>query len=286
MGERAYLDLVREVMEKGVRREDRTGVGTLSLFGRQLRFDLRDGFPLLTTKRVFWRGVVEELLWFLSGSTDSRALSAKGVHIWDENGSREFLDSRGLAHRQEGDLGPVYGFQWRHFGAEYTTCQADYTNRGVDQISECIRQIKETPHSRRIMFCAWNPASLQDCALPPCHVLCQFYVARGRLSAQMYQRSADLGLGVPFNIASYALLVYMMAHVCQLEPGEFIHTVGDAHIYMNHLEPLREQLSRIPSAPPQLRIKRKVDSIDDFTLNDFELLNYEPQKKINMKMAV
>ena len=194
--------MVREVIAEGVKRGDRTGTGTLSVFGRQMRFDLREGFPLLTTKRVFWRGVAEELLWFIRGSTSAKELQEKNIHIWDGNGSREFLDKNGLGHREEGDLGPVYGFQWRHFGADYQDMHADYSGQGVDQLAEVIDKIRNKPEDRRIIISAWNPAAIPEMALPPCHCFCQFYVANGELSCQLYQRSCDMGLGVPLNIAS------------------------------------------------------------------------------------
>jgi len=218
MEEMQYLDVVRDVIENGVQRGDRTGVGTLSKFGVQMRFSLRNNtLPLLTTKRVFWRGVAEELFWFVRGCTSNQALQERGVHIWDGNGSKEFLESRGLGHREEGDLGPVYGFQWRHFGAEYKTMHDDYTGQGVDQLAQIMETIQTNPNDRRMIMTAWNPLALQDMALPPCHLMCQFYVANGELSCQMYQRSADMGLGVPFNIASYSLLTIMIAHACNLQ---------------------------------------------------------------------
>nr|WPM02508.1 ORF70 [Human gammaherpesvirus 8] len=281
-----YLRQLREILCRGSDRLDRTGIGTLSLFGMQARYSLRDHFPLLTTKRVFWRGVVQELLWFLKGSTDSRELSRTGVKIWDKNGFREFLAGRGLAHRREGDLGPVYGFQWRHFGAAYVDADADYTGQGFDQLSYIVDLIKNNPHDRRIIMCAWNPADLSLMALPPCHLLCQFYVADGELSCQLYQRSGDMGLGVPFNIASYALLTYMLAHVTGLRPGEFIHTLGDAHIYKTHIEPLRLQLTRTPRPFPRLEILRSVSSMEEFTPDDFRLVDYCPHPTIRMEMAV
>ncbi|KAJ8023512.1 Thymidylate synthase [Holothuria leucospilota] len=281
-----YLDLIREIIEKGKVKGDRTGTGTKSLFGAQCRYSLRDQFPLLTTKRVFWRGVAQELLWFIKGSTSGKELSDKGVHIWDANGSRQFLDGRGLTHYEEGELGPVYGFQWRHFGAEYKGMHHDYTGEGVDQLQQVIDTIKKNPDDRRIILSAWNPPDLPKMALPPCHAFAQFYVCEGELSCQLYQRSADMGLGVPFNIASYALLTYMIAHITGLKPGDFIHTLGDAHVYMNHLEPLKQQLERIPRPFPKLVIKRKVESIDDFTFEDFEIVNYKPYPKIKMDMAV
>lgn len=286
--EQQYLDLVRRVIDHGARRGDRTGTGTLSIFGAQMRFSLRDGaFPLLTTKRVFWRGVAEEMLWFVSGSTNGNVLAEKGVHIWDANGSREFLDARGLGHREVGDLGPIYGWQWRHFGATYTDMHADYTGQGVDQLSECIRKIKTAPEDRRIILSAWNPTDLDAMALPPCHLMCQFYVAGGELSCQMYQRSADLGLGVPFNIASYALLTAMMAQVCGLKCGDFVHTIGDAHVYLNHVDALEEQLLRVPRSFPKLRLNTAVtEDIDAFQFSDFTIEGYRPDAAIKMDMAV
>ncbi|XP_043223338.1 thymidylate synthase-like [Amphibalanus amphitrite] len=282
-----YLDLIRRIMETGVRRPDRTGTGTLALFGAQMRFSLRDGqFPLLTTKRVFWRGVAEELLWFIRGSTDARELQKRGIHIWDGNSSREFLDKSGFTDREEGDLGPVYGFQWRHCGAEYRGMDADYTGQGVDQLANLIHDIKTNPTSRRLLMCAWNVVDVPKMALPPCHCLVQFFVADGELSCQLYQRSCDMGLGVPFNIASYALLTCMIAHVTGLKPGEFVHSTGDTHVYLNHVEPLKEQLQRQPRPFPRLRIARAVQNIEDFTMDDFVLEGYDPHKKIHMDMAV
>jgi thymidylate synthase len=251
-----------------------------------MRFDLRHSFPLLTTKRVFWRGVAEELLWFIKGCTDGNVLKEKNVHIWDMNGTREFLDNRGLSHREVGDLGPIYGFQWRHFGAKYVDKNTDYTGQGVDQLAQVIETIKTNPADRRIIMSAWNPTDLPDMALPPCHSFCQFYVNDGELSCQMYQRSCDMGLGVPFNIASYALLTYMIAHVCDLTPGDFIHTLGDTHIYQNHIEPLKQQITRVPKPFPKLSFVRKVENIDDFTFEDFHLEGYECHPKIKMDMAV
>jgi len=281
-----YLNLIREISEKGVFMDDRTGTGTVSLFGKSMRYDLKKSFPLLTTKRVFWRGIVEELLWFIKGDTNGKHLSEKGIKIWDGNGSREFLDKRGLSHREEGDLGPVYGFQWRHFGAKYVDMHADYTGQGVDQLAECINKIKNDPTDRRILLSAWNPADLSLMALPPCHMFCQFYVANGELSCLMYQRSADCGLGVPFNIASYALLTCMMAQVCGLKAGEFIHNMGNTHVYKNHIEPLKTQLARTPRPFPTLKINPDVKDIDGFKASDFELFGYNPHGKIAMDMAV
>jgi len=284
-GEQAYLDLVRRVIEDGVERGDRTGVGTRALFAEQLRFDLADGFPLLTTKRVFWRGVAEELLWMISGSTNANDLSVKGVKIWDANATLEFLESRGLPHREQGDLGPVYGFQWRHFGATYVDCHTDYSGQGVDQLANIIETIRTNPNDRRMVMSAWNPSDLDQMALPPCHLLCQFFVANGRLSCQMYQRSCDLGLGVPFNIASYALLTHLVATVTGLEVGNLTMCLGDTHVYLNHIEPLKEQLQRTPRAFPTLSVTPR-ESIDDFTFADLELDGYAPDKTIKMSMAV
>lgn len=287
--EMQYLDLCRKILNEGVQRGDRTGTGTLSLFGTQMRFSLRDGtLPLLTTKRTFWRGVAEELLWFISGSTNANLLADKNIHIWDGNGSREFLDSRGLTHREVGDLGPVYGFQWRHFGAKYNDMHTDYTDQGVDQLAECIHKIKTNPTDRRIVLSAWNPVDFDAMALPPCHLFCQFYVDTDKqeLSCQMYQRSADMGLGVPFNIASYALLTHMIAQVCGLKAGDFIHTIGDAHVYNNHVDALQEQMERLPRAFPKLIINKEKKDIDDFVFEDFKVDGYHPHKSISMKMAV
>ncbi|XP_004606063.1 thymidylate synthase [Sorex araneus] len=285
-GERQYLGQLEHILRSGVRKEDRTGTGTLSVFGMQARYSLRDEFPLLTTKRVFWKGVLEELLWFIKGSTNANELSSKGVKIWDANGSRDFLDSLGFSAREEGDLGPVYGFQWRHFGAEYKDKDSDYSGQGVDQLQKVIDTIKTNPDDRRIIMCAWNPKDLPLMALPPCHALCQFYVVNGELSCQLYQRSGDMGLGVPFNIASYSLLTYMIAHVTGLKPGDFVHTLGDAHIYLNHIEPLKVQLQREPRPFPKLKILRKVDKIDDFKAEDFQIEGYNPHPSIKMEMAV
>ncbi|XP_073142359.1 bifunctional dihydrofolate reductase-thymidylate synthase 1-like isoform X2 [Henckelia pumila] len=281
-----YLRLVQDIIANGNGKDDRTGTGTFSKFGCQMRFNLRKSFPLLTTKRVFWRGVVEELLWFISGSTNAKILQEKGIHIWDGNASREYLDSLGLAEREEGDLGPVYGFQWRHFGARYTNMHTDYTGQGFDQLLDIIYKIKNKPDDRRIVLSAWNPSDLKFMALPPCHMFAQFYVANGELSCQMYQRSADMGLGVPFNIASYALLTFMIAHVCGLVPGDFIHVIGDAHVYKTHVHPLQEQLKKLPRPFPILKINTQRTDIDSFGAADFELVNYEPHQKIEMKMAV
>lgn len=282
-----YLDLIRKVLKNGNKRLDRTGVGTMSLFGAQMRFNIRDGIlPLLTTKKVFYRGVAEELFWFINGRTDAKDLQSKNVRIWDGNSSRQFLDSLGFTDREEGDLGPVYGFQWRHFGAQYKTSKDDYSGQGIDQLNDVIDKIKNNPMDRRIIMSAWNPVDIPLMALPPCHVLSQFYVSNGELSCMLYQRSADMGLGVPFNIASYALLTHMIAHVTGLKTGDFIHTMGDVHVYLNHIEPLQEQLVRKPRAFPKLKIKRNVAKIEDFTIDDLEVVDYDPYPPIKMAMAV
>lgn len=251
-----------------------------------MRFNLRNSFPLLTTKRVFWRAVVEELLWFIRGSTDAKDLQAKNIRIWDGNSSREFLDKCGFHNREVGDLGPIYGFQWRHFGAKYRTCRDDYTGEGVDQLQNLINTIRDNPNDRRMILSAWNPVDIPQMALPPCHCMAQFFVANGELYCQLYQRSADMGLGVPFNIASYSLLTYMIAHVTELKPAELVYTTGDTHVYTNHIEPLKEQLIRKPRPFPTLQIKREIIDIDDFKYEDFEILHYVPYSKIAMEMAI
>lgn len=280
-----YLDLVRHVLDNGERKGDRTGVGTLSIFGAQMRFNLRNGtMPLLTTKNVNWRAIVEELLWFISGSTNSRELEAKKVNIWKANATTEFLATRGLKDKYpDGFLGPIYGFQWRKWGAAYQSNEG-----GIDQLAEVIRQIKEEPDSRRIIMSAWNVADLPEMALPPCHVMCQFYVSqtRGELSCQLYQRSGDLGLGIPFNIASYALLTHIIAHICGLKAGDFVHTIGDAHVYTNHVSALRQQLQRVPTVFPKLELDATLDNINNIKAENIRLLGYEPQKAIKMDMAV
>eukprot|EP00658_Telonema_sp_P-2_P040887 TRINITY_DN2923_c0_g1_i3.p1 TRINITY_DN2923_c0_g1~~TRINITY_DN2923_c0_g1_i3.p1 ORF type:complete len:340 (+),score=108.47 TRINITY_DN2923_c0_g1_i3:124-1143(+) len=285
--EHQYLDMIKDIMANGVLRGDRTGTGTLSMFGRQMRFSLRDGvMPLLTTKRTFWRGVAEELLWFVKGSTNAKELQDKNIRIWDGNSSREYLDSIGLTDREEGDLGPVYGFQWRHFGAEYGTMHDNYEGAGIDQLAKVIESLRTNPTDRRMIMTAWNPSALKDMALPPCHLLAQFYVANGELSCQMYQRSADMGLGVPFNIASYALLTRMMAQVVGLEAGDFVHVLGDAHVYCNHVDALQEQIQREPRPFPTLKMNPERKEIGEFVFEDFEIVGYSPHKAIKMDMAV
>lgn len=263
---RQYLDLLQDILDHGVPKKDRTGVGTLSVFGRQLRFDLEQGFPLVTTKRIHVKSVIHELLWFLRGETNVRSLQAAGVTIWDE-----WAD-------EHGELGPIYGRQWRRWevpGGGY-----------VDQLAEVVEQIRTNPDSRRLLVSAWNVADLPRMALPPCHVLFQFYVANGRLSCQMYQRSADVFLGVPFNIASYSLLTMMVAQVTGLQPGEFIHTFGDVHLYVNHIEQARLQLSRQPRPLPRMILNSEVKSLFDFRYEDFRLEGYQPHPAIPAPVAV
>jgi len=279
---RAYLDLLRKVLDDGVQREDRTGTGTRSVFGHQMRIDLREGFPLLTTKKVHLKSIIHELLWFVSGQTHVSHLQEVGVSIWDEWATAEQTARFG---RKEGDLGPVYGHQWRNFGATERE-DGSYERDGFDQLSYVLDQIRDNPDSRRLILSGWNPMEAERVALPPCHTLFQFYVSGGRLSCQLYQRSADVFLGVPFNIASYALLTMMIASVSDLVPGEFIHTFGDVHLYSNHLEQVREQLSREPRRLPRLKILRRPDSIYDYRFEDFELLDYHPQAHIPAPVAV
>jgi len=263
---RQYLDLCQRILDEGVTKEDRTGTGTISVFGHQMRFDLSEGFPLVTTKKLHTKSIIHELLWFLSGDTNVRYLQENGVRIWNE-----WAD-------ENGELGPVYGKQWRSF--------AGRDGKTVDQIQWVVDEIKKNPDSRRLIVSAWNPAELDEMALPPCHLLFQFYVANGKLSCQLYQRSADTFLGVPFNIASYALLTQMMAHVTGLEPGEFVHTLGDAHLYLNHIEQVKLQLSREPKPLPKLVLNPQVTSIFDFTFEDIEIVGYEAHPHIKGEVAV
>jgi thymidylate synthase len=263
---RQYLDLLSHVLENGTAKGDRTGTGTLSVFGQQMRFDLAQGFPVLTTKKLHMKSVVGELIWFLRGDTNVRWLQERGIKIWDE-----WAD-------EHGELGPIYGHQWRSWPTP--------DGRSVDQIAAVIESIRTNPDSRRHIVSAWNVADIESMALPPCHTMFQFYVADGRLSCQLYQRSADIFLGVPFNIASYALLTMMVAQVCELEPGDFVHTLGDAHLYVNHLDQARLQLTREPGNLPQLRINPERKGIDDFVESDVELVGYDPHPAIKAPIAV
>jgi thymidylate synthase len=261
-----YLNLLSQILEHGTDKSDRTGTGTRSIFGHQMRFDLSKGFPLVTTKKLHLKSIIYELLWFLKGDTHVRYLQENGVRIWDE-----WADA-------EGNLGPVYGKQWRSWGCK--------NGKNIDQISELIHTIKTNPDSRRMLVCAWNVGEISEMALPPCHILFQFYVADGKLSCQLYQRSADVFLGVPFNIASYALLTLMIAQVCDLQPGEFIHTFGDAHLYTNHFEQAKLQLTREPFPLPQMKLNPNIKNIFDFTYTDFELVNYQAHPHIKGDVAV
>ena len=295
-----YHDLLKRIMQDGVVKGDRTGTGTRSVFGHQMRFDLSEGFPLLTTKRVFLKGIIHELLWFLAGDTNIKYLVDNGVHIWDNDAYRyygELCAAQGVesiskeeflvASQQQtpspiegyayGDLNHVYGYQWRNWPRP--------DGGAIDQIREVIDTIKKNPNSRRMIVSAWNVAEVEDMALPPCHVLFQFYVAEGRLSCQLYQRSADTFLGVPFNIASYALLTMMIAQECGLQPGEFVHTLGDTHLYLNHMEQVEEQLSRTPRALPTMRLNPDVKSVFDFRIEDFTLEGYDPYPTIKAPMS-
>lgn len=263
---RQYLDILGRILKDGVRKGDRTGTGTLSLFGTQSRYDLRDGFPLLTTKKLHLKSIIHELLWFLKGDTNIGYLQENGVRIWNE-----WAD-------ENGDLGPVYGHQWRSW--------PDYNGGTIDQIRNVVEQIKRSPDSRRMIVSAWNVAEVDKMALPPCHTMFQFYVAEGRLSLQLYQRSADFFLGVPFNIASYALLLQMVAQVTGLEPGEFVHTTGDTHLYLNHIEQARLQLTRTPRRLPLMRINPEVHDISDFHYDDFRLEGYDPWDHIKAEVSV
>lgn len=285
-----YLDLCKTILEKGIKKEDRTGTGTISYFGYQMRFDLSEGFPLLTTKRVHLKSIIHELLWFISGDTNIKYLVDNDVRIWNDwpyaayqkssEYQNETIEEFALKIKESsefakkcGNLGPVYGKQWRNFG-------------GVDQLEDLINQIKTNPTSRRLIISAWNPAEIKDMALPPCHCFMQFYVNNNKLSCQLYQRSADVFLGVPFNIASYALFTMMIAQVCNLELGDFVHTIGDAHIYLNHLEQINKQLTRTPRQLPTMKINPEIKSIYDFKFDDFELVGYDPYKGIKGKVAV
>lgn len=292
--EQAYLNLVQEVIISGDYRIDRTKVGTYSLFGKQLIFDLEGGvLPLLTTKKVMVKSILKELLWILKGQTDSKILNQSGVKIWNGNGSRNFLDTLGFANREEGDLGPIYGFQWRYAGAEYINSKTDYTGQGIDQLKQLIDNLTTNPSDRRMIICSWNVPQLNKMALPPCHCLVQFYV-RGKtyLDCQLYQRSADLGLGVPFNIASYSFLMYVLGKWCNLTPGKFIHTFGDVHVYANHVNALKLQLTRQPYPFPTVEFNGDftLETLKDITMdewcNSFIIKNYKCHPMIKMDMAI
>ena len=292
-GEIGYLNLVRQIIKSGVKEVGRNGT-TYTNVGAMLRFSLEDRkIPLMTTKKLAWRVCLKELLWFMNGDTNNKILKAQNVKIWNGNGTREFLDSRGLNYLKEDDLGPVYGHQWRFWNAPYNRelgCNADYKGNGIDQLQNVIDEInksKETGESsRRIIMSAWNPEQLNEMALPPCHVLSQYHLVNNKLSCTLYQRSGDVGLGVPFNIASYSFLTHLLAKHCDLEPGEFVHFIGNAHIYDDHIEPLKLQLENEPYEFPELEIKEKRENIDDYIFDDFKVNKYKFHKVIKMDMRV
>lgn len=285
--EQQYLDLIRTIIAHGTLEEGRNG-NTYATFGNSMRFSLQNGeIPILTTKKVAWKTCLIELLWFVRGSTNNYLLLEKGVHIWDGNASRNFLDDRGLTYRSVGDLGPIYGHQWRHFNASYYDCNKDYSGEGVDQLQYIIDQLKnpETRNSRRLVMTAWNPCQLDEMALPPCHILCQFNVHGGnKLSCALYQRSGDVGLGVPFNIASYSFLTHLIANHCGLDAYEFVYFLGNCHIYDDHLVPLKEQIERKPFHFPTLKMVRNHENINDYSVEDFILENYQSHPPIKMEM--
>lgn len=275
LNEEQYLELVKQVLEEGNKKIDRTQCGTLSIFGATCRYDLSENkMPLLTTKKMFWRGIVEELLWFIKGDTNNTTLTNKNINIWTPNAI------------YGNDLGPIYGFQWRHFGAKYKDCYTNYTGQGKDQLLECIDNIKNNPSSRRILMIAWNPVDNPNLILPPCHCLVQFYVNGNELSSMVYQRSGDLGLGIPFNIASYALLTHMIAALTNLQAEELIHVIGDAHIYNNHIAPLQEQLLRCPNQCPSIEFKKIPQTIEEFSYEDIILKNYSCYESVDMQISV
>jgi thymidylate synthase len=283
-----YLDLITDILEEGTMEEGRNGL-TKSIFGAAMHFSLENGtIPLLTTKRVAWKTCLKELFWFIRGDTNNENLQKEGVAIWNDNASRDFLDSRGLTHLRENDLGPVYGHQWRHFNAPYTTCDENYHGKGVDQLAQIIQCLKDPLQrtSRRMVMSAWNPCQLNEMALPPCHILAQFNVTGGnKLSCCMFQRSGDVGLGVPFNIASYSFLTHLLAKHCDLEPFEFIYYLGNCHIYDSHLNAIQEQVTKTPHVFPTLAINIKRENINDYVLDDFEVRNYKHHEVIKMKMV-
>jgi len=286
--EQQYLDLIKTIIDNGSEEISRNGK-VYSLFGNMMRFSLKDGqLPLLTTKKVAWKTCFKELFWFIKGSTSNHELKDQNVHIWDANASREFLDSRNLNH-EENDLGPVYGHQWRHFNASYENCHTDYKGKGIDQLQNVIEMLKDPEQrtSRRMVVSAWNPCQIDEMALPPCHIMFQFYVRKGKyLSCSMYQRSGDVGLGVPFNIASYSCLTHIIAKHCGLVPDEFVYFLGNAHIYEEHIKPLKEQIQRIPYEFPQIKINKLHDNIEEYTLDDVEwITEYNFHKPIKMNMV-
>lgn len=282
-----YYDVIRDILDNGESCDDRTNVGTYSVFGRQFKWDLSTHFPLLTTKRMYFKGIVEELLWFLRGETDNKLLNERKVRIWDGNSSREFLDNQGLTHLREGDIGKSYGFQFRHFGGDYTDCETDYSGIGYDQFMNVIKMIKENPNSRRIIISLWNPVDLKEMALPPCLFYYQFRVYGNKLNLHILNRSNDMALGHPWNIATGALMCYIVSHMTGLIPGELTHSVSDAHIYKNHLDAIKEHFNRTPRPFPILKIKdNNQKDISDYKYEDFEVIGYNPYANIKMDMVV
>ena len=286
MGEQQYLDLIKDILDNGSEVNGRNGK-TYTVFGRSMRFSLENNsIPMLTSKKVAWKTCIKELLWFISGSTDNKKLKENKVNIWNDNASREYLDSIGLEEREEDDLGPVYGHQWRHFNAEYKDCNTDYTNKGEDQLKYIVDNLKdkEKRYSRRLIMSAWNPCQISEMALPPCHVLAQFNVIGDKLSCALYQRSCDVGLGVPFNILSYSVLTHLLAKHVGLLPGEFVYFLGNVHIYDDHVEMLREQINHTLYSFPSINVKEVRENIEDYRIEDFEIKNYKSNEKIYMKM--
>jgi thymidylate synthase len=285
--EEQYIQLIKDILKEGIQDNGRNG-NNLSIFGSSMIFSLKNNkIPLLTSKKLAWKTCLKELLWFIQGKTDNTILQSQNVHIWDKNATREFLDERKLYHYKEGDLGPVYGHQWRHFNADYTNCNGDYSGKGIDQLQSIIDQLKDenTRNSRRIILTSWNPEQLDEMSLPPCHLLAQFNVSNhDELSCCMYQRSADVGLGVPFNIASYSFLTHILAKHCDLKPDKLIYTAGNCHIYDDHIEPLKQQLNNKLFDFPTVEIKNKYENINDYKLNDFIINNYICNEKINMEV--
>jgi thymidylate synthase len=285
--ENQYLSLIKKIIDIGETRQTRNSI-TKSIFSEKLEFDIANSIPFITTKKLAWKTVIKELLWFLSGSTDNKLLLDQNVKIWEKNASREFMDSNGFFKREINDLGPVYGHQWRHFNAEYIDHKTDYTDKGVDQIKYVLNLLKTDPMSRRIVLSAWNPSQIDQMNLPPCHMMAQFYVSNSKeLSCMMYQRSADVGLGLPFNIASYAVLTYILAKLTNLKPKKLSITIGDAHIYENHIEALKEQIKRDPYEFPKLELnsEKEYNKIEDFDINDFKILNYKCFEQLKMEMV-
>lgn len=284
--ENQYINLIDDILNENTEFVGRNG-NTKAIFGSAMHFSLQENsVPFLTSKKLAWKTCLKELLWFISGNTSNKTLKKQNVHIWDANGSREFLDSRNLVNREEDDLGPIYGFQWRHFNAEYEDANTNYDKKGIDQLQEIIDNLKNenTRYSRRLILTAWNPCQLNEMALPPCHILCQFNVINNKLSCALYQRSGDVGLGVPFNIASYSLLTHLMAHHCNLDVGDFIYYLGNSHIYEEHVECLKEQLNNSLYKFPKLNIKNKYENINDYKFEDFEIIDYKCNESIKMIM--